>query len=574
MPAQRQRRNAIRYNHAPMTDRPVVTRFAPSPTGALHVGGARTALFNWAFARQHGGRFILRIEDTDAARSTAEAARGIIRDLAWLGMDWDEGPDPQADNWDQGTNQLGGAGPYFQSQRRDIYDHYLQQLRDAGYAYDDAGAVRFRMPDQSMTVSDAVLGDVTVEADQPQMQDFVIYKSADAGGGPTYHFAVVVDDALMNVTHVIRGQEHLNNTVKHIALQQALGFESPTYAHIPLIFNPDGSKMSKRDKAKAARDAFKRAAQATGQSEDVYAKQIVDQDRALKDQLRQHLSNAAALSPTASTEELIAFVQGDNDQLDLANTVANITCCTLPEIDVDDFRRTGYLPEVLCNYLALLGWNPGGDVERFGEDPLGFVRDNFTLDRVQKGSAKFDRDKLYAFNQEFIATLDFPKFAGRLRAHLRQFHPEFEPIVNDQTTFEMFAEAYQPRCHVLSAAAEQGLFFVRAPKAEEYEAKAVKKNLAKNEGEGFAMLRDLRPRLEQIAPWSGEAAHALMQDIAREKDIKMGKVAQPVRVAVSGQGATPEIDKTLDILGRDETLKRIDTCLRDVEPIFMQPSQS
>jgi glutamyl-tRNA synthetase len=283
-----------------------------------------------------------------------------------------------------------------------------------------------------------------------------------------------------------------------------------------------------------------------------------------------HMGEIASLCPTPSADELIEFVDGGNDRLDLANTIANITCCALPEIEVDDFRRTGYLPEVLCNYLALLGWNPGGDVERFGAEPLAFIRDHFTLDRVQKSNAKFDRDKLYAFNQEFIATLPFAQFAGRLRAHLRQYHPEFQAIVDDQATFELFAEAYQPRCHVLSAAAAQGWFFVRAPRADEFDAKAVKKNLAKNEGEGFAMLRQLRPRLAELDPWSGEAAHALMQDVAREQDIKMGKVAQPVRVAVSGKAATPEIDRTLAILGKDETLKRLDTCLSEVEPLFMQ----
>jgi len=552
-----------------MSSESLVTRFAPSPTGALHVGGARTALFNWAYARRHGGRFILRVEDTDAARSTAEAAQGIIRDLAWLGLNWDEGPDPQAGNWDGGQNQLGEHGPYFQSQRRDFYEQHLRVLRDAGRVYDEGGAVRFAMPNEPLTVSDQVLGEVTVQPDQSQMQDFVIFKSDEAGGGPTYHFAVVVDDAKMGVTDVIRGQEHLNNTVKHIALQQALGLSRPRYAHIPLIFNPDGSKMSKRDKAKAARDSFKQIARQHGLTREDQAKQIVAQDQALKQQLRQYMGEAQSLAPTPSVADLIAFVDDENDSLHLANTIANISCVSLPEIEVDDFRRSGYLPEVLCNYLALLGWNPGHDVERFGAEPLTFLEENFTLDRVQKGNAKFDRDKLYAFNQEFIATLPFEQFAGRLRAHLRQFHPEFEPILNDQATFEMFAEAYQPRCHTLSTVAEIAWFFVRAPQPDEYEVKAVKKNLAKNEGEGFVLLSELREKLAMLEPWSGEQAYVLMQQMARDKDIKLGKLAQPARVAVSGKAATPEIDKTLQILGRDETLKRIDTCLNEVQPQYM-----
>jgi glutamyl-tRNA synthetase len=549
-----------------MNDQPVVTRFAPSPTGALHVGGARTALLNWAFARRHGGRFLLRIEDTDAARSTAEAARGIIRDLAWLGLDWDEGPAPDAANWDEGVNQRGEHGPYFQSQRRAFYQQALQTLREAGRVYEEAGAIRFAMPDEPITVPDAVLGQVTVQPDQPQMQDFVIFKSEEAGGGPTYHFAVVVDDAAMQVSHVIRGQEHLNNTVKHIALQRALGLPEPTYAHIPLIFNPDGSKMSKRDKAKAARESFKQTAQQAGRSDEDQASQLVEQDRSLKDQLRQYMPASETLPPTPDADALLAFVRGENDRLDLAHVIGNITCIALPEIDVDDFRRSGYLPEVLCNYLALLGWNPGGDVERFGAEPLRFLTEHFSLDRVQKGNAKFDRDKLYAFNQEFIATMPFEQFAGRLRAHLRQFHPEFEPILADQATFESFAEAYQPRCHLLSTPAEIGWFFVRAPKVDEYDAKAVKKNLAKNDGEGFTLLREIRQGFSALDPWSGEAAHAMLQTMAREKDLKMGKLAQPVRVAVSGKAATPEIDRTLQILGREETLSRIDTCLNHVQP--------
>lgn len=505
---------------------PVVTRFAPSPTGALHVGGARTALFNWAFAQRHGGRFILRIEDTDAARSTAAAAQGIIRDLAWLGLDWDEGPDPAADEWDDGRNQLGQRGPYFQSQRRDIYERYLDRLRDTERVYDDDGALRFRMPDEPITVHDEVLGEVTVQPDQPQMQDFVIRKGEAAGGGPTYHFAVTIDDHEMGVTHVIRGQEHLNNTVKHVALMEALGIERPVYAHIPLIFNPDGSKMSKRDKAKAARAAAKA--------------------RGLP-------------SPGVSAERFEQFMNKENDSIEIAEAIARTLALTLPEIDVDDFRRSGYLPEVMNNYLALLGWNPGGDVERFGERPLAFIAEHFALDRVQKGSAKFDRDKLYAFNHEYITALPADAFRRRLRAHFEVYHPEFSPIVEDEARFAMFAAAYQPRCHVLSEPAELGRFFVEAP--GEYDAKAVKKNLAANDGQGFAVLGELRERLERVEPWTGEAAHAALETCASERGLKMGKVAQPLRVAITGSTVSPPIDVTLEILGKDETLARIDACL-------------
>ena len=243
----------------PITAEKIVTRFAPSPTGYLHIGGARTALFNWAFARRHGGTFILRIEDTDKARSTPQATRQIIQDLQWLGIDWDEGPpgssNPDVDVYDI-KSQLGSHGPYFQSQRDELYKKYLQQLIDSGRAYEEKGAWRFKMfadgDRKPITVHDLILGDVTKEPGD--LEDFIIFKGAASGSGPTFHFANVIDDATMRVTHVLRAQEHLNNTHKHVALFEALGLTPPKYAHMPLIFNPDGTKMSKRDKAKTARN--------------------------------------------------------------------------------------------------------------------------------------------------------------------------------------------------------------------------------------------------------------------------------------------------------------------------------
>ena len=545
---------------ADASTQPVVTRFAPSPTGALHVGGARTALFNWAFARRHGGRFVLRIEDTDAQRSTAEAAQGIIRDLAWLGLDWDEGPDPKATNWDAGAHQLGEHGPYFQSQRGAVYREYLEKLHQAGRTYADDGAVRFRMPTEPITVTDAVLGDVTAQPDQPQMRDFVVMKS---DGNPTYHFAVVVDDALMGVNHVIRGQEHLDNTIKHVALQAALGFDQPTYAHIPLIFNPDGSKMSKRDKAKAAREAGSQYQQAHDIDNATLAHKCSECVRTFESEQPEMAERIGGIDSNTTEERIVGFMQKEADDILSANLIAIFLEIGLPEIEVDDFRRTGYLPEVICNYLALLGWNPGGDVERFGERPLEFLAQNFSLDRVQKGSAKFDRDKLYAFNHEYIAELPAETFKARLREHFAQYHPEFEAITQDDTKFAKFAEAYQPRCHVLSEPAQLGRFFVQPPQSpEDYDGKAVKKNLSKNEGEGFDVLRALRDRLENLDPFTGEAAHEALQAYAEENSLKMGKVAQPLRVALTGNTVSPPIDVTLELMGRDETIKRIDACLQ------------
>ena len=220
----------------------VRVRFAPSPTGYLHIGGARTALFNWLYARHTGGTFILRVEDTDAARNSQEAVNVILDGLRWLGMDWDEGPLTA----DATGPSKGDRGPYFQSQRKENYTRRVEALLSRGLAYEKDGAVRFRMTREPVLIRDLVVGDVTraltdrEEADP----DFVIMRS---NGSPVFHFVNVVDDLEMGITHVIRGEDHLSNTSKHVALFQAFGVEPPKYAHIPLILNADGSKMSKRD---------------------------------------------------------------------------------------------------------------------------------------------------------------------------------------------------------------------------------------------------------------------------------------------------------------------------------------
>ena len=223
-------------------DASIRVRFAPSPTGYLHIGGARTALFNWLFARHHGGTFILRIEDTDTQRNSQEAIDVILRGLSWLGLDWDEGPT----SGDPDSPSRGDRGPYFQSRRGAIYARRIQELRDKGLAYDRDGAVFFRMSREPITIPDLIIGDVLrpltdrEEADP----DWVLVRS---DGNPVFHLVNVVDDLEMGITHVIRGEDHLANTAKHIALFKAFGVEPPKYAHIPLILNPDGSKMSKRD---------------------------------------------------------------------------------------------------------------------------------------------------------------------------------------------------------------------------------------------------------------------------------------------------------------------------------------
>jgi glutamyl-tRNA synthetase len=227
----------------------VRTRFAPSPTGYLHVGGARTALFNWLFARKHHGTFILRVEDTDAARNTEEARQAIFDGMTWLGLDWDEGPDR---NGSLQSPSVGNSGPYYQSQRNEIYDAYFEKLLAADRLYKDGDAYRFRFDRKPITMRDLVCGEVTIDyRDESNTPDMVIRRS---DGSYVFHFVNVVDDLEMKMTHVIRGEDHLMNTPKHLQLIEALGAQPPQYAHIPLILNADGSKMSKRDAGAAVGD--------------------------------------------------------------------------------------------------------------------------------------------------------------------------------------------------------------------------------------------------------------------------------------------------------------------------------
>ncbi|MCE9589212.1 MAG: glutamate--tRNA ligase [Planctomycetes bacterium] len=536
-----------------MADSTVVTRFAPSPTGYLHVGGARTALFNWAYARRHGGRFILRIEDTDAARSTDESTKKILEDLRWLGLNWDEGP------------EVGGpSGPYFQSQRGHLYKQYLEQLAAIGrayrcfktaeeltaakakaktegraYKYDPAESLnlskaqtdqliaagkpfvwRFRMPDADVTVNDLVLGDVTIKA--AELEDFVIFKS---DGGPTFHFANVVDDATMKVTHVLRAQEHLMNTPKHVAMFDALGIKRPSYAHMPLIFNSDGSKMSKRDKAKVARAAAK--------------------ERKL------------AAAPGVDDAAFRAFLDKKSDAVEIALAVAGVLNVILPEIDVHDFRRSGYLPSVILNYLALLGWSPGNDLERFD---LDFLAKNFDLERIGKSNARFDRAKLLAFNTEAIGKLTPDEFFKLWREHLAAFHPVYLQKFDD-ARLRILAEAYRPRSRTLDEPSINGMFFVVADGDVQYDPKAVEKVLKKENGAGLAMLRELAAVLTAISDWNGPALHAALEAFAQRAGKGMGDIAQPLRVAVSGSTVSPPIQDTLALLGKNSTLARINRAL-------------
>ena len=519
-------------------NRPVVTRFAPSPTGALHIGGARTALFSWAYARQHSGKFILRLEDTDLKRSSPESTRGILRDLTWLGLNWGEGPN--ADAKDPYADQLGDNGPYFQSQRAEqgLYDHYVQLLLDAGEAYEDAGAVRLKMGAHrgDITFDDAVYGRIEVKA--TDLEDFVIRKGDDGGRLPTFHFAVVCDDALMGVTHVIRGQEHLTNTSKHAAIYDALAkitsdpitWARPVWVHTPSIMNPGGSKMSKRDKAKAARQAAKDA-------------KITD-------------------TPNVEAARFNAFMGGENNDNDIAMSIANQLAVKLPEIEVDDFRRSGYLPEVCLNYIALLGWNPGNDIEKFD---LDFLTKNFSLERIGKANSTFDRDKLRSFNGDAIRALSPEDFACELADYVKAYRPQWQRAgVFNGDDWQAFCAAVQERAETLAHPLDANAYLIADDDAIDYDfsPKPMRKAMLGNDGEGTRLLGELCSVFEALPEESfGHAAHAKIAELAEASGINMGKYAQPVRIAVSGTPVTPPLDVTLDLLGKSSTLARMQRCI-------------
>ncbi len=579
---------------------PVVTRFAPSPTGHLHIGGARTALFCWAFAKRNHGSFVLRIEDTDQARSSDESARGIMEDLAWLGISWDEGPEFTPAGGPKIGGDPRGVGPFFQARRVPLYNEHLMQLVERGraypafeksedleakrkaavaakqtYRYDRAAlrempdikdrlkrmesgephVIRLFAPAEEIVVHDEVLGDVKYAAGE--MDDFVIRK---ADGFPTYHFAVVIDDELMGVTHVLRAQEHLNNTPRHVALQRALEntragrpFRTPIYAHMPLICNMDGSKMSKRDKAKAARATLQQKMKA---------------DPAL-------VPDALASRLGVDALTLNQFLAKDNDSLDVAERIANTFGVALPEIEVSDFRANGYLPGAITNFLSLLGWNPGlktadgKDLEKFDN---AFLAEHFALDRIGKTSAKFDRAKLISFNADAIGAMPDAGFTAAWRAWARENEPAFAARMDSLAagkSWDLFAAPIKPRAKTLRDGVKSAAVVMTDAATLVYDKAAVEKNLIANDRAGLAILKDCRTAFAALAGWDSKQVHDSLESLAKsrgfvnEKGVNIGPVAQPLRVAIAGVPVTPPLGETLAVLGRDSVLARIDRCLRE-----------
>jgi glutamyl-tRNA synthetase len=533
----------------------VVTRFAPSPTGYLHVGGARTALFSWLLARHHGadGKFLLRIEDTDRARSTEQATAQVLEDLRWLGLHWDN---PQlvyqskrGDTYNRIINDLIARGLAYKAydtreeldamrkaaerEKKQFVYRRDESQRTPPQAADRPHVVRFATPIKEYRFHDVVLGKEIVQPTD-EVQHFVIRKE---DGMPTYHFAVVVDDAEMDVTHILRGQEHTKNTFNHIALQEALGYPRPIYGHLSVIENIDGGKMSKRDRDKKIRQAAQIWMKTTKKT-----------------------SAELGLESQLAPSRMETWFKDSKQQLDLPEQAAvmrviGLNESDLPEILVHDFRKNGYLPEALLNFLALLGWNPGGDRERMS---IAELVELFSIEGIGKSNAKFDRSKLLAFNTEAAAATP-----ARLIAALRDYlslHPG-SPL--NQASDEQLAKVLEMKkgFRLLREVDESAQFLFVPDEKLAYDAAAVEKVLKKNDGEGLKVLGKVRDVLANVADWTAATLEHAVQQFCEQKQLGLGKVAQPLRVAVSGSSVSPPIFQSLEFLGRDRTLARIGRAL-------------
>ncbi len=456
------------------------TRFAPSPTGLLHIGGVRTALFSWLYARRHGGAFVLRVEDTDRERSTEAATQVILDGMQWLGLTADE-------------------GPFYQTRRMDRYRQVLEQFLEDGHAYhcyctkeelaemrsrQEAAkqkprydgtcrhgrqprpgvdpVVRFKNPvEGAVVVQDMIHGNVVFE--NTELDDLIIARS---DGSPTYNFCVVIDDWDMKITHVIRGDDHLNNTPRQINMLKALGASVPAYAHVPMILGTDGAKLSKRHGA----------------------------------------------------------------------------------VSVLQYKEEGYLPEALLNYLVRLGWSHG-DQEVFSIEEMQRL---FDIKDVNKSASAFNPDKLLWLNQQHIMRASPQRLAQYLKPQLAALGVE----VDDDAKLAAVAQAQQERAKTLKEMAQNSVFFFTELKG--YDEKAAKKNLT---AESAPVLAAVRERLVLLTQWSATAIHEAVNEVASTLDVGLGKVAQPIRVAVSGGSVSPPIDVTLEVLGRDEVLGRLGAAL-------------
>ena len=471
-------------------------RFAPSPTGYLHIGGARTALFNWLLARRSGGAFVLRIEDTDTERSSWEMVSGIVDGLRWLGLDWDEGPDGG-----------GPHAPYFQSQRTEGYRARAAQLVAGGQAYycycasallqkkrqaaEAAGAgwvydrtccaltaedvasreasgapraVRFKVPPGVTSFADAVHGPITF--DNGVIEDFVILRSDRQ---PTYHLSVVADDIDMAITHVVRGDDHISNTPKHVLLYRSFGVEPPTFAHVPLILGPDKKRLSKRHGATS----------------------------------------------------------------------------------VMEYPRLGYLPEAMVNFLALLGWSPGDDRELMTRAEL---TEAFSLAGISGGNAVFNQDKLDWFNQQHLMRMDLEELAGRVEPLLREAGMWAEDLLSARRPWLLAVlDLIRTRARRLGQLVDGAAPFLQSTVT--YDPSAVAKHLTK---EGMASaLGILAESLEHLEPFDRTAMETTLRRIAEAQGITAAALIHAARVAVTGRSVSPGLFEVMELLGRGVTVARL-----------------
>jgi glutamyl/glutaminyl-tRNA synthetase len=540
-----------------MTTPMIVTRFAPSPTGYLHVGGARTALFNWLLARATGGKFLLRIEDTDLARSTEDATRQLVDDLLWLGLKWDNvelvyqskrleiynriiddllARDLAYEAWET-TEELDAMRKQAEKSKRPFIYRRRKYSPDELARFEAEGRrpiIRFVMPVKEHRFHDVVLGKDIVQPGA-ESQDFVIRKT---DGMPTYHFGVVIDDAEMGITHVLRGLEHLKNTFNHIALQEALGYARPVYAHLSVMLNPEtGEKLSKRDRDRRIRKRAQEWMRSTKRAP----------------------AEVAAASGL-SEDRLTAWLNTDTLQLDLSEQprvmkVVGLTEGDLPEIMVHDFRRNGYVPEVLLNFLALQGWSPGGDLEQMS---IADMVQRFTVDRINPSNPRFNREKLRSFATDFYGKAAPERLLAALRDYLA-VNPD-SPLNSGSHAELLKVLDMNAGFHVLREVDEKSRFMFTPDDQLTWDKDAVEKVLLKNERQGLLALRDLAALLPGVE-WTTAALEHAVKSYAEQKQLGMGKVAQPLRVAVSGSAVSPPIFESLELLTRSRALSRINRCL-------------
>jgi len=453
----------------------VRTRFAPSPTGYLHIGGARTALFSWLYAKKMGGEFVLRIEDTDRERSTQEAVDAILEGMSWLGLDHDEGPIYQTDRYERYAEviqQLLDKGEaYHCNCSRERLDKMREEqmankqkpkydgcCREKGLPAADDTVIRFKNPlEGSVEISDHVLGKVVIG--NKELDDLIIQRT---DGNPTYNLTVVVDDWDMKMTHVIRGDDHLNNTPRQINILRALGADIPEYAHVPMINGTDGKKLSKR------RDA----------------------------------------------------------------------------VSVMQYKDDGYLKEAVINYLVRLGWSHG-DQEIFS---LQEMIEKFDIDSINKSSSSLNVEKLQWLNQYYMKQMSPEQLAEELQFYINKVNLD---VSNGPELAEVM-KVYQERCSTLVELVEDIRYFYED--ITEYNAKQAKKQFKPDAAGVLQALKDSYTALEN---WQAEEIHKVVENTVETLEVGFGKVGQPLRLAVTGHGKSPSIDVTLELLGKEETLKRL-----------------